>query len=124
MNIGGIQQQQSLPPPSPAHPEQAVHVVVNGQHGVYVPFVFAAEWVDGPLSHWNVDKELIEELLETRDPYLATPPGARDWMEVWTEIESSAFYIDPQFRTWRLLHSGDLFAYCEGCEDDIEDMFY
>ena len=77
-----------------------VHLLIDGSHGIYVPYKFA--W--GVAGSWEgIDPEDLT--------ILKTGPGHPLYNEAWDNILFSAHFTDSEQKVWHLWQEGDLFAY-------------
>lgn len=82
----------------------AVVLLVDGAHGVYVPETFAT-MIDP--SKWSGIRE--EDLLALR---LREFDDDSAYWETWDSVLNNATYTDEQGNVYRLHQDGDLWAYC------------
>lgn len=88
----------------------AIELLVDDHHGVYVPKVFVTNY---DMSVWsNVDWDDIETIEKG--------PEAEWYWEAWQDIIDNATYVHKG-HTWYLTQQdGGLFAYCEELMTDTE----
>lgn len=81
----------------------AVNLIVDSHHGMYVPQLFATH-VD--LTQWNMGED------DERLTILREGPEHEHYWDVWVEVLDDAHHVDPYGGNWHLEHDGDLFAVC------------
>jgi len=88
-----------------------IHLVLDGNRGVYVPHEFG-RIVKAGMSWEGHDPESIETLLEG--------PEAEYYWEAWQDVIDNVTFVDSKGNHWYLWQDGDLFMYCDHLMTDEE----